>query len=254
MDTIEFRPGLLIPIYDHGDTIETLVDRLADHGLPIYIVDDGSGLATQTALARVALRYPQVRLARLAQNQGKGAAVMHGLRLAHAAGLTHALQVDADGQHDTRDVPHFLERGKARPTAVVCGQPIYDESAPKARLYGRYITHIWVWIETLSFAIKDSMCGFRLYPLAAACALLDQVAMPRRMDFDIAVLVRLAWMGVPLESVPTRVSYPAGGVSHFDMWRDNARISMMHTQLVCGMLLRMPILLRRKLASAWGRS
>lgn len=249
-----FRPGLVVPIYDHGATIGALVDHFAVHGLPIYIVDDGSGVATQEVLARIAQCCSLVRLARLPRNQGKGAAVMHGFRLAHAGGMTHALQIDADGQHDSRDIPRFLERGRARPDAVICGQPIYDASVPKARLYGRYVTHFWVWIETLSFAIKDSMCGFRLYPLAATCELIDQVAIPERMDFDTAVVVRLAWRGVPIENLPTRVTYPAGGVSHFNLWRDNARISLMHARLVCGMLLRLPLLLMRKLTFARSRS
>lgn len=250
MATAEFRPCLVVPIYDHGGTIGAVADRLAHHGLTIYIVDDGSGPETQEALVRAARRCSLVRVARLPQNRGKGAAVMHGLRLARADGMTHALQIDADGQHDSGDVPRFLEIGRARPNAVICGQPIYDRSVPRARLYGRYVTHFWVWIETLSFAIKDSMCGFRLYPLAAACALIDQVDIPHRMDFDTSMVVRLIWRGVPVENLPTRVTYPAGGVSHFDLWRDNARISLMHVRLVCGMLVRLPLLLLRKLAPA----
>lgn len=175
---------------------------------------------------------------------------MHGLKLAHGDGMTHALQIDADGQHDSRDVPLFLARGRARPGAVICGEPIFDASIPRARLYGRYVTHFWVWVETLSFAIRDSMCGFRLYPLAATCELIDQVAIPHRMDFDTAMVVRLAWRGVSIESVPTRVTYPPGGVSHFNVWRDNARITLMHARLVCGMLVRLPVLVMRRLSPA----
>ena len=242
-----FRPCCVIPIYDHGATIRALVAALAAHALPIYIVDDGSGEATQAELARVRDAFAQVRLARLPQNRGKGAAVMHGLRQARADGMTHALQIDADGQHDPGDVPRFLARAAERPDAVICGQPRFDHSIPKVRFYGRYLTHFLVWLETLSFAIRDSMCGFRVYPLAAAGELIDRVAIPQRMDFDTAVLVRLAWRGVPIENLPTRVVYPAGGVSHFRMLRDNLRLTLMHTLLVCGMLGRLPLLLRRKL-------
>jgi glycosyltransferase involved in cell wall biosynthesis len=237
----------VIPIYEHGATIRALVAALAAHGLPIYIVDDGSGEATQAELARVREAFSQVRLFRLAQNRGKGAAVVHGMRQARADGMTHALQIDADGQHDPGDVPRFIARAIERPDAVICGQALFDDSIPKARFYGRYLTHFMVWIETLSFAIRDSMCGFRLYPLAAAGALIDQGVIPPRMDFDTATLVRLAWRGVPIENLPTRVVYPEGGVSHFRMLRDNLRLTLMHARLVCGMLLRLPLLLGRKL-------
>jgi glycosyltransferase involved in cell wall biosynthesis len=242
-----FRPCCVIPIYEHGATIRALVASLAAHGLPIYIVDDGSGEATQAELARVGDAFPQVRLARLPQNRGKGAAVMHGMLQARNDGMTHALQIDADGQHDPRDVPRFIARAGERPDAVICGQALFDRSVPKARFYGRYLTHFMVWIETLSFAIRDSMCGFRLYPLAATGALIEQGVIPPRMDFDTSMVVRLAWRGVPIENLPTRVIYPAGGISHFRMLRDNVRLTRMHTLLVCGMLVRLPVLLWRKL-------
>jgi glycosyltransferase involved in cell wall biosynthesis len=237
----------LIPIYDHGSTIRALVTALSPYGVPIYVIDDGSHDATRAELLEIKKDFSLVRLSRLPVNSGKGAAVMHGMRHARADGMTHALQIDADGQHDTRDVPRFLARGAERPEALLVGQPIFDASVPKARLYGRALTNFWVCVETLSLAIKDTQCGFRLYPLAAACALMDEVAFPRRMDFDIAIVVHLAWRGVPMENLPTRVAYPAGGVSHFDLVRDNLRISLIHTLLVLGMLLRLPRLLGRKL-------
>jgi predicted LPLAT superfamily acyltransferase len=245
---MSFCPCLLIPIYDHHRAIRATVGRLAPHGLPIFIVDDGSGEATRTALAGLAADFPQVRVFRLARNEGKGAAVMLGLREAIRAGFSHALQIDADGQHDAGDVPRFLALGAAHPGALVCGKPVFDDSAPKLRLYGRSVTHFWVCLETLSLCAPDSMCGYRLYPLAAACALIDRADIPKRMDFDIEILVRLAWDGVEARSVETRVSYPADGVSHFDMLRDNLRITQTHARLTCGMLLRLPRLVWRRLA------
>jgi glycosyltransferase involved in cell wall biosynthesis len=238
---------IVIPCYDHGATIGRLVGALAGCGLPIYIVDDGSGPATQAELARVRAQYPLVRLSRLPQNSGKGAAVAHGMRHALADGMTHALQIDADGQHDTADVPRFLERARARPDAVICGRAQFDASVPRARFYGRYLTHACVWLETLSFDIRDSMCGFRLYPLAALRPLLEADALPPRMDYDTAVLVRLHWRGVPVEQIPTRVTYPPGGLSHFRMLRDNLRLVRMHALLIAGMLPRAPLLLARRL-------
>jgi glycosyltransferase involved in cell wall biosynthesis len=242
-----FRPCIVVPIYDHGSTIHRLAGALSAHGLPVYIVDDGSSEPTRAELARTAADFPQVRVHRLERNRGKGAAVMHGFRLARAGGMTHALQIDADAQHDPADVPRFLERARARPDAVIAGRPLFDASAPRARVYGRALTNFWVCIETLSLAVKDAQCGFRLYPLESTCELIDGGGIPTRMDFDIAIIVRLAWRGVPVENLDTRVTYPPGGISHFDMLADNARISLAHTLLVCGMLLRLPLLLARKL-------
>lgn len=251
-----YKPCLLIPIYNHKDSIRATLLRLVPYTLTIFIINDGSDAATRIVLEALAQEHALVRLSRLPINAGKGAAVMHGMRQAYQAGFSHALQIDADGQHDAADVPRFLARGAAHPTAVICGQPIYDASAPKGRRYGRYITHFWVWVETLSFAIGDSLCGFRLYRLASTCALIDSGPrgfIPTRMDFDTAIAVRLAWRGLRFENLPTRVIYPSDGISHFDMLRDNLRITKLHTRLVCGMLLRLLLLLWRKLASCRGQ-
>ena len=243
-----FRPCLLIPIYNHGQCIRQTVARLARHGLPVFVVDDGSNPDTQRALSALAEEFDEVRVLRRPVNGGKGAAVMDGMRAAREIGYSHALQIDADGQHNADDVPRFLELSARYPEALVCGQPIYDESMPWGRRYGRHITHFWVGVELIGAGGADSMCGFRLYPLKASCALIDEVGIPTRMNFDIEILVRLAWRGVPLVNVPTRVIYPVGGVSHFDILRDNVRISWMHTRLVFGMLWRLPCLLRRKMS------
>ena len=242
---------IVIPIYNHKDTIVPLVDTLSQYRLPIFVIDDGSDSATQRLLTALSAVTPLVRLHRLAQNSGKGAAVVHGLERARAAGFSHALQIDADGQHDAADVPRFLAAAQAHPEAVICGVARYDESVPKARLYGRSITHFWVWIETLSFDIADSMCGYRLYPLACTCQLIASTRLPQRMDFDTAIAVRLHWRGVAFINLPTKVVYPVGGLSHFHMLRDNLRVTRMHTVLVLGMLLRLPWLLWQKVA---GRS
>ncbi|SIT40324.1 putative acyltransferase [Paraburkholderia ribeironis] len=244
---MNFAPCIVIPIYNHKDAIGATVANLAVQRLPIFVVDDGSDAATQQVLAALAQQYAgQLTLLRLPVNGGKGAAVMAGLRAARDAGYTHALQIDADGQHDATDVPRFIDAARAEPGAVILGRPVYDESVPKARLYGRYLTHVWVWIETLSLTIRDSMCGFRLYPLALACELIDSVALPTRMDFDIEILVRLHWRRAAFRSIPTRVTYAADGLSHFDVLWDNVRISRSHTRLAFGMLWRLPMLLAHK--------
>lgn len=239
-----FRPCALIPIYNHKDTIAATVQALRAHGLPVLVVNDGSNDATRAVLDTLA--SPDVQLIHLPRNGGKGRALSCGMIAARDAGYSHALQIDADGQHDVGDAPRFLAEGSANPKALICGQPIYDDSVPRARLYGRYVTHVCVWMETLSFTLRDSMCGYRLYPLDATCAEIDRAPLPARMDFDTEVAVRLMWCGVPVRNLPTRVIYPENGLSHFHMLRDNLRISAMHTRLLLGMLPRAPMLLWRK--------
>lgn len=245
-----FSPCVVIPCYNHGAMMASVLARLAPFNLPVIVVDDGSDAATQLQLAT--LHAPQLSLLRLDSNQGKGAAVIHGLRAAAARGFTHAVQLDADGQHQAEDLPLMLAEAERYPDALISGQPLYDDSIPKSRLYGRYITHFWVWIETLSLSIRDSMCGFRVYPLAATLALCDRRAIGQRMDFDTEIMVRLYWQGIRSRFIPTRVTYPASGLSHFDALYDNLRISWMHTRLFFGMLPRIPRLLAmRKPPTHW---
>lgn len=245
-----FSPCVVIPCYNHGAMMASVLARLAPFNLPVIVVDDGSDAATQLQLAT--LHAPQLSLLRLDSNQGKGAAVIHGLRAAAARGFTHAVQLDADGQHQAEDLPLMLAEAERYPDALISGQPLYDDSIPKSRLYGRYITHFWVWIETLSLSIRDSMCGFRVYPLAATLTLCDRRAIGQRMDFDTEIMVRLYWQGTRSRFIPTRVTYPASGLSHFDALYDNLRISWMHTRLFFGMLPRIPRLLAmRKPSTHW---
>ncbi len=237
----------VVPVYNHGAAVGAVAQALLDNGLRCVLVDDGSEPGCAQVLRDLAAVQPQkITLVVLPINQGKGGAMMAGLREAQRLGFSHALQIDADGQHDARDIPAFLAAARQHPDHIICGCPVYDESVPKGRLYGRYLTHVWVWINTLSFAIKDSMCGFRVYPLAATVALIDSQAIGRRMDFDVEILVRLFWRGVGVVNQPTRVSYPTDGVSHFRVWLDNVLISRMHAKLFFGMVVRLPVLLWHK--------
>ncbi|WP_454258228.1 glycosyltransferase family 2 protein [Pseudoxanthomonas mexicana] len=246
-----FNPLVVIPVFDHEHAIATMVEGVLAADVSCLLVDDGSGGACARELDRLAaLHAPRVGLLRLPVNQGKGGAVLAGFRQAGGEGYSHVLQIDADGQHDPADIPRFLARARAHPDDVVCGVPLYDASVPKGRLYGRYLTHVWVWINTLSFAIRDSMCGFRVYPLPPVLRLMDEETIGLRMDFDVEVLVRLFWRGIVVRNLPTRVTYPLDGVSHFDVWRDNVRISRMHARLFFGMLRRLPRLLVRRAAVA----
>jgi len=243
------RPWVVVPVYEHEHAIGHTVDQLLPHGVPILLVDDGSGASCAAVLRELADRHAgRVSLLRLDRNGGKGAAVMAGMRQAATLGASHILQIDADGQHDTADIPRFVAAASANPDALILGRPRYDNSVPMGRLIGRYATHIWVWINTLSFAIADTMCGFRVYPLAAVSALLATEKLGSRMDFDTEIVVRLYWRGIRVINLATPVRYPADGISHFRLLRDNWMISRMHARLFFGMLWRFPRLLWRRLS------
>lgn len=241
-----FNPCALVPSRNHYLALPQVVAGLRALGLPVLIVDDGSDETAAAAIA--ALHDPDggVTIHRRPLNGGKGAAVSDGFRLAHAQGFSHAVQVDADGQHDLTALPALLEQARAHPDAVVSGAPIYDDSMPRARRIGRWFTHVWVFVETLSLRITDSMCGFRVYPLGPCLDLLASENVGARMDFDTDIMVRLFWRGIAPIMVPVRVTYPPGNTSNFDVWRDNVRISWMHTRLVLTMLARLPTILRHR--------
>jgi predicted LPLAT superfamily acyltransferase len=243
-----FRPCAIVPSRNHAAVLADIVQRLRAAGLAVFIVDDASDAPARAAIA--ALHAPEhgVVVFRFALNQGKGGAVLEGFDLASAAGFTHAAQIDADGQHDLAALTPLLALGEAHPDAVIVGAPIYDRTMPLGRRLGRWITHLWVAVEILSPRLIDSMCGFRLYPLAPVRALLAQESVGRRMDFDTEILVRLIWRGVPVLRLPVRVTYPAGNRSNFEPIRDNWRITRMHARLVLAMLVRVPRLLRDRVA------
>lgn len=243
----KFAVCVVIPVYNHEHAIGTVVAGLRAQGLPVLLVDDGCSPACAEELQRLSA-LPEVTLRRHTTNRGKGAAVFTGFHAAAELGFTHAIQVDADGQHTLGDARRFVEAAREAPDAVICGRPVFDASIPKARYYGRYLTHGMVWLETLSFEIRDSMCGFRLYPLSAALDVMDHQHVGARMDFDSEIIVRLHWRQVPTVWLDTRVSYPIDGVSHFRMFLDNVRMTTLHIRLTLGMLIRLPVLLWRKIA------
>jgi predicted LPLAT superfamily acyltransferase len=236
----------LIPTFNHYQALPGIVRKLIQSGLKVIIVDDGSQMDTQVALQKLIKDIPDIQLKTLSVNQGKGAAIEHGLRLAAQLGYSHALQVDADGQHNLDNLVEFLQLSADNPQALVSGQPVYDQSMPWSRKIGRWVTHVWVWIETLSFRITDSMCGFRIYPIHETLELYDQRAIGKRMDFDTEIMVRLFWAGTPVLMSPVHVSYPEGNLSNFDVLADNWRITKMHTKLVFGMLGNLPKILANR--------
>jgi len=229
----DFRPCAVIPTYDNPATVRAVVEGVRAHLADVVLVDDGSGTAGREAVDAIE-RDGLARVERRAANGGKGAAVKTGFTAAQRLGATHVLQIDADGQHDLSDVPRFLAEARDHPDALILGRPVFDATQPRARAFARQISIFWVNVETGGRAIADPQCGFRVYPLAAALA---AHARGDHMEFDLELPVRMVWAGIPVRNLPTRVRYLSaaeGGVSHFDLLRDNARIAWLHTRLVAG--------------------
>jgi glycosyltransferase involved in cell wall biosynthesis len=236
----------IIPNYNHHLKIEETIQELSGFDIPIIIIDDGSDQQTKDVLNQVIKHFSCVSMITHEKNQGKGAAVINGLVKAREIGCTHGIQVDADGQHNLLDIKKLIKCSNDFPKALVSGRPIYDDSVPKSRLYGRYITHFWVWVETLSFKVIDSMCGFRVYPVEASVKLINDVKIGTGMDFDTDIMVRLFWRNVEMKFIATKVIYPEDGLSHFNALNDNILISWLHTRLFFKMLLISPYLILNK--------
>ena len=239
--------SIVIPVYNHPHYLADLVQHLSQFQYPIILVNDGSDAACTAILHQLAQHNALVDLVEHPENLGKGQAVITGLQHAAQLGMSHVLQIDADGQHCWDDVAKFIALSQQHPQAMVIGQPVFDASVPKKRLYGRYVTHFWVWLNSLSFEIKDSMCGFRIYPLAQTIPILNTARFQPRMGFDSEILVRLKWQNIQFVNVPTKVIYPEHGISHFNVWRDNLGLSKAHARLFAGMLIRLPKLVWHKI-------
>lgn len=241
---------VLIPSYNPGPKGVETVSAARAQWNPVWVVVDGSTDGSGEALAAMAQRDPGLRVLTLARNRGKGAAVIHGARIAQAAGYTHVLTMDSDGQHPADQIGRFMAASMADPQALILGEPQFDASAPALRVQGRKLSNFWVNVETLWAGIHDSLFGFRVYPLAPLLRVMRHQPWMRRFDFDAEVAVRLCWRGLEPRNLPAPVRYfrpEQGGVSHFNYWRDNALLTWMHMRLFTGFWLRLPWLAWRRL-------
>jgi glycosyltransferase involved in cell wall biosynthesis len=220
----------------------------------VWVVVDGSTDGTEQGLQELAASDPLLRVMVLARNQGKGAAVLHGLDAAMAEGYTHVLTMDADGQHPAACIPAFMAESRRWPAAMVLGKPVFAADAPRLRVQGRKISNAFANLETLGAGIGDSLYGFRVYPVAALRKVMRRQRWMRRFDFDPEAAVRLCWAGVPAVNLPAPVRYlqaAEGGVSHFNYWRDNRLLTWMHIRLLAGFLLRLPWLSWRRVRGGY---
>jgi glycosyltransferase involved in cell wall biosynthesis len=243
---------VVIPSYNTGATLlrETVTAALACWA-PVWVVLDGSTDGSAAALDDLAA--PGLRVLPLPRNGGKGAAVHFALMHAAIAGFTHALVMDADGQHPADRIPAFMAASQAWPDAMILGLPSFGPDAPALRVKGRRISNWWANLETLWAGIGDSLCGFRVYPVQPLLAAMARSSGMRRFDFDPEAVVRLVWQRVPPVNLSVPVRYIArehGGVSHFRYGWDNALLTWMHVRLMLGWLPRLPGLALRR-AQGW---
>ena len=243
---------VLIPSYNTGPKLlETVTDACA-HWDAVWVVVDGSTDGSDRDLIRLARDHPGLRVLVRSRNGGKGAAILDGLREALPLGFTHALIMDADGQHPASAIPEFMAASLQHPDALILGAPVFDDSAPRLRVAGRRVSNFCANLETLWIGVDDSLFGFRVYPIAELSAIMERTRWMRRFDFDPEAAVRLCWHGVFPVSKPAPVRYfrrEEGGVSHFHYVRDNLLLAWMHVRLILGFLPRLPLLLGYRLRS-----
>jgi glycosyltransferase involved in cell wall biosynthesis len=240
---------VLIPSYNSGPLVLRTVREALAQWTPVWVVVDGSTDGTDVQLQALASDEPHLRVLVLPVNRGKGAAVLHGLQAARREGYTHALTMDADGQHPAGRIAVFMAASQRAPEAMVLGVPQFDASAPALRRRGRRISNWWANLETLGAGVQDSLFGFRVYPIGPLVDVMQSRRWMRRFDFDPEATVRLVWAGVPPLNLPAPVRYltaAEGGVSHFNYLRDNVLLTGMHIRLMIEFLLRLPLLLRRR--------
>jgi len=241
---------VLIPSYNTGRKLFDTVQAARAQWDPVWVVIDGSTDGTGGQLQKIAGADRGLHVSILPHNQGKGAAVLHGLRAAAAEGFTHALTMDADGQHPAELIPEFMSASQHAPDTMILGKPVFGPEAPRVRVLGRRISNTFAHIETLWCGIGDSLYGFRVYPIAALLNIMHAQRWMRRFDFDVEASVRLAWRGVRPINLPAPVKYLSpeeGGVSHFNYVRDNLLLAWMHTRLLVGCLVRAPVLVARRI-------
>jgi len=231
---------VLIPSYNTGPRLLATVREALGYWQPVWVVVDGSTDGSERAVVELARTEPGLRVVVLPSNGGKGAAVLAGSEAARREGFTHALVMDADGQHPAGRIDDFMRASQCAPAALVLGRPVFGPEAPLVRLKGRQISVNLVRWEIFGHGIDDPLFGFRVYPLAPLVRVLRSTRGGRRYDFDPEVAVRLFWAGTPTLNLPASCRYLSraeGGVSHFHYIRDNVRMVWLHTRLIAELVL-----------------
>lgn len=223
----QYRTCVIIPTYNNAATLPAVITDVVDYTHNIIVVNDGSTDDTASALAS----FPQIDITSFPRNKGKGAALRKGFERATTLGYSYAITIDSDGQHFAKDLPVFINKMKEAPDAIIIGARNMDQaSVPGKSSFGNTFSNFWFKVET-GIRAPDTQSGYRLYPVAL---MKDIRFFTRKYEFEIEVLVRAAWKGIKIESVPVSVYYAPKEkrVSHFRPFRDFLRISLLNTLLV----------------------
>jgi glycosyltransferase involved in cell wall biosynthesis len=243
MTTVSATHLILIPSYNPGPRLLATVREALAGWRPVWVVADGSTDGSHAAVEDLARTEPGLRVIVRSRNGGKGAAVLTGAGEAVAAGFTHALVMDADGQHPADRIGDFMAASRAAPAALILGRPVFGPEAPMVRMQGRKLSVALVRWEIGGRGIDDPLFGFRVYPLEPLGRVLQVTRGGRHYDFDAEAAVRLVWAGTPTVNLPARCRYLSaaeGGITHFHYLRDNLRMIWLHTRLLATLLIRMP--------------
>lgn len=242
---------VLIPSFNPGPIVLDVLRHARANWAPIWVVTDGSTDGTPEMLRGLAEEFSDYRVLSLPNNHGKGSAVLYGAEQALAAGFTHVLCFDSDGQHPADRIPEYMELSRQNPNAMILGKPIFGKDAPLVRVLWRQMANFWTAVLTLGGGVGDSLFGMRVYPLLPLCEAMRSTRWARRFDFEPEVAIRLIWRGLGVHNLPTRVRYltrAEGGVSHFHYRRDNLLLTGMYFRLLLGFFQNLPKLIRRRLS------
>ncbi len=234
---------VLLPSYNSGPLLALTAAEVLDQWPDVWVILDGSSDGSVEEIHQLASRNSRLRVVHLQPNRGKGAVVLHAMTLAQQEGFRHALVMDADGQHPAAQVPEFMRLSTRYPDAMVLGVPVFGADAPPERVHGRRVGNFFAGLETLGGGVRDSLFGFRLYPIQKSLEVMSKTSHGRRFDFDTELAVRLFWAGVQPINRPVPVFYPPrqeGGVSHFAYLRDNFLLAKTHARLCALLLLQLP--------------
>ncbi len=229
------KPVAVIPVYNHKGTLRGVVTGVLSQGLPCIVVDDGS---TDNIVHLV--DDLDCVIHSLPKNLGKGAAILAGARMAGRMGYDTIITIDADGQHDPKDIHVLIQAAQECMPCIVIGERMGMEgpAVPASSRFGRKFSNFWVRLEC-GAELPDTQSGFRLYPVEV---LLELPFRCSRYDFEVEVIVRAVWAGIPVKSAPVSVIYQGKDVriSHFRKFADNLRLSLLHSWLVLRALVPVP--------------
>jgi len=221
---------VIIPTYNNERTLKRVIDSILDYSPYIITVNDGSTDKTSEILKK----YAHLTQIHHSKNSGKGTALRNGFKKALELGYDYAITIDSDGQHFATDIPKFIEEIEANGDQLLIGsRNMKQEGVPGKSSFGNNFSNFWFWFET-GIRLEDTQSGYRLYPLQQ----IPKRYFTNKFEFEIEVIVRSAWKGIPVKNIPIQILYdPKERVSHFRPFKDFTRISILNTILVIITLL-----------------